>query len=150
MLNKEYKGMITSVSAGVKTEKTEEGEPFKRGVVNFKLECNSFDYSDIQEHFPQANQVLNSIQPIPFKSITFDKPFGNIKMLFNAEDNENLFGKIQEDTELKRITICEITIKINQNIPNFILKMSFPLGYGSEKTIMNSLKQIIRFQLNQE
>lgn len=145
MLNKEFLGMITAVSAQIKTIKSEDGTPIKTDYLKVKLESASIDYESIRDFNPSISSTLLNIQPLPFKSVNFgdQSTYGMmVKFSYMTEDDTKI-----ESENYGNVMINNLTVNIKENIPVFVFTLDIPACYKND-FLLRSIKQKINFQFS--
>jgi hypothetical protein len=139
MLEKQFTGMISSVSAKVKAE---DGSPMKIDVLKVKLESANIDYESIAEFNPSISSTLLNIQPMPFKSINFgDQTMYQMGMEVSvlSESNDTLISNYGN------VEIPQLLVNVRDNIPVFIFMLEIPATYDNN-FLIQILKQKIEFK----
>ena len=147
MQNERFIGMITSVSAALKSVKLPDGTKIKQGIFKVKLESADIDYKSIADFNSNISATLLNIQPIPFKSITFGEQLVN-----NA--SIELFCEEQDDTSEMEVsavytglTIPNLSVVVKENIPVYSFFFEIPMEC-SGKFLFKNLKKKISFILD--
>ncbi|MBN1970913.1 MAG: hypothetical protein JXR48_10685 [Candidatus Delongbacteria bacterium] len=153
MLNERFIGMITSVSAALKSVKLPDGSKIKQGIFKIKLESADIDYRSIGEFNSNISATLLNIQPIPFRSVNFgEQKVLNMMVDFFFEDEEDKMAKaarnlMEDDADASYgdISITNLSASIKENIPVFSFFMEVPMIYDG-KFLFQNLKKKISFE----
>jgi len=153
MLDEKFIGMISSVKAGIKTVKAEDGTKMKIGTYDVKLESASIDYDSIAKFNPNVSATLLNIQPIPFNSVNFgDQSTLNMQLNLFSEEEDDINQKSVEnelnhvsDASYGNVMIKNLLVKVKDNIPIFIFTLEIPMHYDG-KFLFRSLKSKISFE----
>ena len=153
MLDEKFIGMISSVSAGIKTIKADDGTKMKIGAYKVKLESASIDYDSIAKFNPAISATLLNIQPIPFLSVNFgDQSTLNMMLRLFSEEDEDLQNRTAEeeinddsDATFGNVMIKNLLVKVKENIPIFVFTLEIPMHYDG-KFLFRSLKSKISFE----
>lgn len=156
MLNEKFLGMVTSVSAGIKTIKDSDGTKIKMGVYNVKLESADIDYESIAQFNPNISATLLNIQPMPFKSINFgDQSAYRMMINFYSESEETIAGKTAEDEKNDQpdaaygnVLIKSLVVTVKENIPIYIFTLEIPMAYDG-KFLFKNIKSRISFEFDE-
>ena len=153
MLNERFLGVITSVTAALKTVKLPDGSKIKQGVFKIKLESADIDYKSMQSFNPNISATLLNIQPMPFKSINFGEQLVRNLMVsmycddeaegqMDLETNDTLEGI---EAEYGDISITDLSAAIKENIPVYSFHLEIPMLYDG-KFLFKNLKKKISFE----
>ncbi|PID27446.1 MAG: hypothetical protein CR982_05750 [Candidatus Cloacimonadota bacterium] len=153
MLNERFIGMITSVSAALKSVKLPDGSKIKQGIFKIKLESADIDYKSIASFNPNISATLLNIQPIPFKSVNFGEQLvQNMMVSFFCEEEEDIEEKSAEnliggesDADFGDIAITNLSVAIKENIPIYTFFLEIPMLYDG-KFLFKNLKKKISFE----
>jgi len=145
MLNKQFIGMITSVAAGIITEKDKDGTKIKSGVYKVKLESANIDYEEMAKFNPNITATLLNIQPAIMKSVNFgDQSAFRMQLNLFAESQE-LFENKDLEASFGNVLIKNLTVKIVEQIPIYIF--SLEIGMMSDgRFLFKNIKQRISFE----
>jgi len=156
MINERFVGMLTSVSAGVKPVKAEDGTKMRIGIYKVKLESASIDYDSIAKFNPYISATLLNVQPMPFKAVNFgDQSAVNMMIKFyseeedasalrdNTEDIDNRF-----DASYGNVMIKNLTVNVKENIPVYVFTLEIPMHYDG-KFLFSNLKSKISFEFDE-
>ncbi len=148
MLNKFYEGKITSVSAGVKSRKTEDGVKEKYGIYKIKIESNSIPYEDMANFNSSVAATLLNIQPMPFDVVNFgDQSMLNTDIEFSEIETEETKDNLQF-ADFKKIKIVNLTVKNKSNIPSCIFSIEIPI-YSDGKFLFSHISSFVNFKISQ-
>jgi hypothetical protein len=156
MLNEKFLGMITSVSAGIKTIKDSDGTKIKMGVYNVKLESADIDYESVSKFNPNISATLLNIQPMPFKSINFgDQSAFRMMINFFSETEESIANRTAEDEKNDQadaaygnVLIKTLVVTVKENIPIYIFSLEIPMAYDG-KFLFKNIKSRISFEFDE-
>jgi len=143
MLDKEFTGMISSVSAKSKTVKAEDGTKMKLDVLKVKLESADIDYESIAEFNPSISSTLLNIQPMPFRAVNFGYQY-IYAMMLTIKLNEEI--ELSEE-KYGHVVIPNLTINVRDNIPVFSFTLEIPTIYNSD-FVLKLIKQKISFSFS--
>lgn len=144
MLDKEFTGMISSVSAKSKTVKAEDGTKMKLDVLKVKLESADIDYESIAEFNPSISSTLLNLQPMPFRAVNFGDQ-SLYAMMLTIKLNEEMENPVEE--RYGHVTIPNLTINVRDNIPVFSFTLEIPTIYNSD-FVLKLIKQKISFSFS--
>ncbi len=148
MLNERFLGVITSVSAGVKTVKLPDGAKIKQGVFKVKLESADIDYKVMNEFNPNISATLLNIQPMPMKGVDFGEQLVNNLMASFYTEDEGQLDMITDDVldgaeaDCIDIDITNLNVKIKENIPTYIFSLEIPMSNNGTFLFLNLKKKI--------
>ena len=146
MLGEQFTGVFTSVSAGLKTVKDQDGTKYKIHIYKVKLESADIDYPSMEKFNPYISQTLLQFQPIPFQGINFGEQ-SVYKMTMDLE-SENMDGA-KSEASFGNVAIKKLSVKVVENIPVYIFEMEIPTPCDG-KYLASCLKQKIEFTFNKE
>jgi len=153
MLNEKFIGVITSVTAGIKHIKADDGTKMKIGTYKVKLESASVDYDSIAKFNPNVSATLLNIQPIPFVGVDFgDQSILNMAVDFFSEEEDDLQDKTTDDeinnnsdASFGNVRMINLSAKVRENIPIFVFVLEISMSYDS-KFLFRHLKSKISFK----
>lgn len=146
MINERFVGMITSVSAGVKTVTAEDGTKMKIGIFKTKLESASIDYDSIAKFNPYISATLLNVQPMPFKAVNFgDQSRVNMTVKFEEDSDAN---NIVKSPTYGNVIIKNLTVNVKENIPVYVFTLEIPMCYDGS-FLFGSLKSKINFEFGE-
>ncbi|MDA3837375.1 MAG: hypothetical protein PF574_00145 [Candidatus Delongbacteria bacterium] len=157
MVNEQFTGTITSVSAGIKTNKLEDGTKVKIGVYKVKLASNDIDYESMAKFNASISSTLLNIQPIPFQSINFgDQSVYNMNLHLSGETEEDEFNRTvseeiadEGDASFGHVMIKNLSVTVKEDIPTFVFSLEIPM-VSEAKFLFTHLKTNIRFEFSKE
>ena len=148
MLNKQFLGMITATSAGIKTDKDKDGTKIKTGVYKVKLESASIDYEEMAKFNPNITATLLNIQPAIMKAVNFgDQSAFRMQLNLYAE-NQELFDNKDLEASFGNVLIKNLTVKIVDNLPIYIFSLEIPMTYDG-RFLFKNIKQRINFEFTE-
>ncbi|NOR46105.1 MAG: hypothetical protein GQ534_11020 [Candidatus Delongbacteria bacterium] len=157
MVNEQFSGTITSVSAGLKTKKLEDGSKVKIGVYKVKLASNDIDYESMAKFNASISSTLLNIQPMPFQSINFgDQSVYNMNLHLSGETEEDEFNRTvseeiadEGDASFGHVLITNLSVTVKEDIPVYIFSLEIPM-VSEAKFLFTHLKTNIRFEFSKE
>ncbi|MCK4981130.1 MAG: hypothetical protein KAS62_12090 [Candidatus Delongbacteria bacterium] len=157
MVNEQFTGSITSVSAGLKTKKLEDGSKVKIGVYKVKLASNDIDYESMAKFDASISAILLHIQPMPFQSINFgDQSVYNMNLHLSGETEEDEFNRTVADemedvadASFGHVLIKNLSVTIKEDIPTYVFSLEIPM-VSEAKFLFTHLKTNIRFEFSKE
>lgn len=148
MINNYFLGRITNITGSSRILTNEHGEKVAKEYVTFKIESADIPIDEMVKLFPSIQAIYEAFTPVSFTEIKFPGliPMFTFSFYREFESKTDLFNN-DNVAKFGMLLIDEMILKMYEQIPTFIFKLSFPVGFGSERELLSNLRNKIVFCL---